>query len=399
MGYASLRWFVPLFLITLLFPPWTSFYVGALRLSVYRVVLLGTFAPALLAVFRGSCGKARPCDWLVLIHVVWSAVALAVHHPIDQAAQSGGIYIVEALGAYLLARAFVRNEQQFRSVIRILTILVSLLVCFTLPEAITGKNLFQPGVFLERRMGLARAYGPFDHPILNGVFCGSILGMAWYGWGHDFRFRFGVLARGLWIVIGACMSVSSGAVATFSTQIFLIAWELSTRRLPKRWLVLCLLACAAYGYVSIASNRSPMAVGISYLTFNPTTAYGRIVIWDYGTASVGRNPIFGIGFNSWEHPTWMSDSMDNFWLYTAVVYGLPASICLVAAVLYLLIRTGRKNGISMACQACRAGWMISIMGMSIGAFTVHLWNAILVYFFFLLGSGAWLLDAPTETQR
>ena len=51
---------------------------------------------------------------------------------------------------------------------------------------------------------------------------------------------------------------------------------------------------------------------MTYFTFSTTSAYNRIIIFEYGSAEVMRNPIFGIGLGDWIRPVWMSDSMDNF---------------------------------------------------------------------------------------
>jgi len=138
-----------------------------------------------------------------------------------------------------------------------------------------------------------------------------------------------------------------------------------------------------------------MTVALYYLTFNRETAYGRVIIWDGGLAEIAQHPFLGNGTGEWQHPTWMSDSMDNFWLYNGVVYGLPAAIALLGAGLYVIWRLGwchfpRRSLI----DRCRRGWMCSFAGLAIGASTVHLWNSSYVCLFLLLGSGAWML--PNE---
>ena len=72
---------------------------------------------------------------------------------------------------------------------------------------------------------------------------------------------------------------------------------------------------------------------ITYLTFNSGTAYWRLHIWNFGSAEVWRNPLFGIGLNDWARPSWMwTASVDNFWLLTAMRYGIPAFLLLVAGI-------------------------------------------------------------------
>ena len=141
-----------------------------------------------------------------------------------------------------------------------------------------------------------------------------------------------------------------------------------------------------------------MKVFISYLTFSPQSAYNRILIWDYGTAEVARNPLFGIGFGDWARPVWMSDSMDNFWLVTAVRYGLPALIFLASAIVLLALRQARANTNDVTVNRHRMAWLAIIIGMAVSGITVHLWNAVFAYFFFLIGTGAWMAYPQKRTS-
>jgi hypothetical protein len=59
-----------------------------------------------------------------------------------------------------------------------------------IPEALTGIHILHDGIsgavggpmapFIEPRMGLERTFGPFDHPILYGVFCASAFSLAYF---------------------------------------------------------------------------------------------------------------------------------------------------------------------------------------------------------------------------
>ena len=114
----------------------------------------------------------------------------------------------------------------------------------------------------------------------------------------------------------------------------------------------------------------------------------------YGTAEVGRHPLFGIGFGDWIRAPWMSDSMDNFWLLTAVRYGLPALIFLAAAIITLAIRQFRISGRDPELNRHRMAWVAIIVGFAVSGVTVHFWNSVFVYFFFLIGTGAWMVYPP-----
>ena len=149
----------------------------------------------------------------------------------------------------------------------------------------------------------------------------------------------------------------------------------------------------AYIAIDLFSTKTPFHVFVNYFTFSKQSAYNRILIFEFGTAEVARHPIFGIGLGEWERPIWMSDSMDNFWLATAVRYGLPALILLLGLLLGLVWAVGQRKNLPAQWRRARHAWAFTLFGITVAAATVHLWNALFVLFFFLLGAGAWLLDA------
>jgi O-antigen ligase len=385
---------VGLFVLALLVPSTLSFYLGELRLSAYRVILLALVIPCVLRWVSGACGPRRAFDYILFFYALWPFVSLtAVHDPMT-GLQSGGIHFVEVIGSYLLGRCFIRNAGEFLAMTKLLTIVVIGLAVITVPESITGIHFLRPGEGnLGRRLGLERAFGPFEHPILLGVFCAAALGISYYGTA-DSRWGIKRLLCALGVIISAFASVSSGPMAALSSQTLLLCWERVTRGRKHRWWALAAVLAAGYVTIACYSNRTPMTVLLYYLTFNAETAYGRITIWDFGTAEVARHPWFGIGFNSWEHPTWISDSIDNFWLCTTMVYGVPAGLALIVACLLIMVKARGAARETVASQ-CLLGWMVTMLGFSVVAATVHLWNATFVLFLLLLGSGVWLGDVST----
>ena len=116
---AMARWcpFWPAVLIcSFVVPTEFSFMVGSLRLTPYRVVLLIAFVPMVLRVFSGRAGKSTVVDSLLIVHVIWSYIVIAYHHDILQSIESGGIRMLELYGSYLVARATVLNERDYRGV-------------------------------------------------------------------------------------------------------------------------------------------------------------------------------------------------------------------------------------------------------------------------------------------
>lgn len=392
---------VTIFLFALLIPTVASFNVGEFRLTLYRVFLISSFVPTFFSVFAGTRTKTLPCDWLMLVFGIWPFVAIVNHQGFASALETGGIHMVEGLGPFLLARCYIRDERSFRGLVLVLTYIVIGLAVFTIPEAITGKH-FLRAVFggsltggLDRRMGLDRAFGPFDHPILYGVFCASALSLAWFTLSADDRVRPSRLMRTGGILVSTLMSISGGPLTASICQIVAIAYDRITRKVPRRWLLFLLSFAVLWIVIDNASNRTPMRVFLTYLTFSSNTAYNRLIIWDYGKWDVWNNPIFGIGFKVWSKPSWMhSNSMDNFWLLIPVRFGVPAFLGVAGAVIYQLIRIGRKQSGIFLQDRCRKGWIFSMVGLIIAGSTVHYWNSLFAHFSFLVGIGAWMAAEP-----
>jgi|HigsolmetaAR202D_1030399.scaffolds.fasta_scaffold02511_3 hypothetical protein len=402
---AALRWcpfWVAMLLLTLALPTEFSFHLGSLRLTPYRLVLIATFVPCLLRLLSGQAGPLRIVDTLMFAHIGWCFIVIAVHHGEAVALESGGIRMLEVLGAYLIARVYVTDERSFRGMLAVAFLVLVLIAPLVVLESLTGFHLikevaarimgvpFYSGI--DQRFGLSRAFGPFDHPILLGVFAASMVGVSWMTalprLGQPRRRRLPTLAA----VAGAMVSLSSGALAALSIQLCLLLWERFTRGVAGRWKILTGLFVAAYTAVDLLSNRSGYHVFLHYLTFSAHTAYNRIIIFQTGIQDVWRNPLFGIGFNVWSKPSWMhSDSMDNFWLVQAVTFGIPGFLTLaLAVILALAMGWGR---LPPRLTRLRMGWVISMIGIIVAACTVHLWNNIFVYFMLLFGGGLWFLNA------
>ena len=165
-----------------------------------------------------------------------------------------------------------------------------------------------------------------------------------------------------------------------------------TSRTLRHWSILSGIVVAAYITVYLISNRSPVEVFISYLSFNQHTSYNRILIWHFEAAKVLRNPILGMGLNEWQRAWLMSDSTDNFWLVKAVRYGVPGLCFLVTVVIVIGTSFARLRSRDRRVQNYRKGWFVTIIGRALAGSKVHYWNAIYCLFIRPVGSGVWMLD-------
>ncbi|WP_165637081.1 O-antigen ligase family protein [Bradyrhizobium shewense] len=390
------------------------FYIGPTRLSPYRLVLVATFIPCLVAWLSGSVGRVRLPDILMLLAAMWGAAVLVGVHGIEQGLQSAGIFVIETFGTFLFARRYIRDVFAFQRMVSALVLMVLCLLPFAIYENVTGSpiliQLFGKIFSVynvagsEPRFGLRRAQGPFEHFILFGIVCSSVFALSYYVFGSSAR-RGGRLVTGF-VTMAVASSLSAGALLSVVVQSLLIGWDKVTASVARRWGILATAVTAAYFLVDLNSNRSPFTVFISYLTFNADNSYMRVHIWHFGMQSVMQHPIFGIGFKDWERPEWLGGSMDNFWLVTAVRYGVPGFLFIAGGLLSVCLGLGRLKNLSFDVAQCRKGLIVTLCGLALASCTVHLWDAPYVLLVFLLGSGMWMFEprnwgspAPSLLQR
>jgi hypothetical protein len=400
---------VALFFLGMMLPTSVGVTLGGLRLSAFRVVLLVMFLPMLVTLLSGRRVRANIFDALVLGHALLALAALVRWGGLQQGIESGGIYVVEFAGAWLMGRVYILSHADFRAFARAFVLTVVVLVGFTLPEALTAVHILHdglatisggaPAAHIEPRMGLERAFGPFDHPILYGVFSAAAFSMAWHVVAERRLFNLSGMAQVGGVGLATFLSASGGPYLVLIMQGFVAVWERALRGVQGRWLMLWALFALIYLGIDLFSNRTPFHVFVTHFTFSTQSAYNRILLFDFGMAEVMRNPLLGIGLGDWTRPSWMSDSMDNFWLLIAMRYGVPAWAMLVALVLGLVVAAARRQGLPEPWKRARHAWAFTLFGIAVAAATVHLWNALFVLFLFLIGAGAWLVDAPLPAGR
>ena len=389
---------ITIFIISLILPIIT--YIGPLRLSPYRIVIIIIFIPYFISWISGKFDGIRLPDILILLTSLWGATALMVTTDFDLAIEPAGILLIETFGSYLLARGLIRRQQDFERMVQTLLWTVVFFVPFAALEALTGRSYplealrFIFNVISDNdigtRLNLYRVQVLFEHPILYGAFCASAIGLTFYviGFGKSI---IGKIPTTSTVIMAAFFSLSTGPFAAIVTQLLIIGWDYITKNIKNRWRILTGIFVFAYITVDFISNRSPFHVIVTYLSFNTGSAYNRILIWNFGSAEVLRHPFFGIGFNEWVRPAWMSASMDNFWLVIAVRYGLPAFLTLATALLIIMFAIGGTRLRNERLAAHRSGILVSLVGLIVAGSTVHYWNAIYSWFMFLVGSGLWML--------
>ncbi|GAB5373572.1 MAG: hypothetical protein AcusKO_00340 [Acuticoccus sp.] len=394
-------------LIAALFVPF-AVPVGSLLLSPSRLYLILAVVPCLFLWLSGAAGRVRAADILLLLLTMWTAISLAVVHGASAAIEPSGIFFIETMGAFLLARCTIRSAEAFHAMIGFLFKIALVLFPFAMLEALTGRNLILEvanGVLpsfrdvpKEARLGLDRVQSVFEHPIHFGVVFGAIVAPTYYVLGYA-RSAAGRLSRTAFITFMAFLALSSGPLTAVIMQFLIMAWDRCLWFFRARWLVLLSGALVFVLLVELFANRSLPAILIDHFSFNSGTAYNRLRIWEYGSASVANNPVFGIGFNEWERPAWMTGSMDMFWLLPGVQNGLPAALLLQFAFIGTIIAVSRRAMPDERSESCKMGFLICLVGLYAAGWTVHYWKAVYVLFMFIWGSGFWLLDLQSRASR
>ena len=394
---------VVVFMIALVVPFIIS--VGELRLSVYRICLLVMIVPLVFSWLSGRAGRIRTADLALFLACAWATVSFSVLHGLAVGVELGGIFFAETMGAYLLARCGIRNADQFFRMARLLFWIILFLLPFAIVETVTSRNLLlqaanavwhsQYAITKDPRWGLFRVQTTFEHPILYGAFCGSAVGLAWMVLGHG---RSLVRRAGgtLLVLVATGLSLSSGILTGVVAQILLIGWNATLKTVRGHWLILAGLVAAAWIFLEFAANRPPAVIFINYFSFDQHSAYMRVHIWNFTTASIAEHPLFGTGFDEWARPSWMRSSIDMFWVLYGVRNGLPAQLALGAAFFAAVLPLAFRRGLDPRRSDYRLGLVLALVGFFLSGWTTSYWNATYVWFVFLLGSGAWLLDAAPD---
>ncbi len=384
------------------------FFLGGLKLSGYRLVLLAFILPAVFHWLNGSAGKIRRIDFLFIGFTFWVALTMTINHGLAEKWEFIGMLMIEMLAPYFIARSYIRNLASFRYFVWWFFLVILVLLPFAIFESLTEKtplldlfgkvmNVYKKWPF-EPRLGLERAQVTMPHPILFGVFFAPAFALVWYvlGWNRKFFSKAGLTG-----IAGAAVfcSLSSGAFMNVIIQMALMAWNKLFQFLRQKWKVLLTCFAILFFVLEVGSNRNLFQIFATHMTLTPGTAWARINTFTFVSDDILRNPIFGIGLRDWTRPHWMVllSSVDNFWLVITLRHGFPGLFLLGVTVITIFVQLGRRPFTGEMADV-RLGYLISLCGLCVSAFTVHLWDATFCFFMFLLGAGIWMLDVDDEEE-
>lgn len=393
-------WPIAFLIASFLAPSELALFISDLRLPPHRVVLLALIPWAFYKLLTSRDIKIRVFDAVFILYNLWS-LNVYVYHAGMEGFIYGGSIALESLGGYIVARVWVRDIETFFATLKFLIACIAVAAIIALPDSVIGGTFthdflqsvtgFAHPRGIESRMGLVRAYGTFDHPIHYGSFCAALFAIYWYAEPKaSTRHKRAMLIAGATV-----LSVSSAPLLCIGLQSFMLLWNRITKSVAMRVHLTVGALVMLYIATTFVTSRPPLQVLVTSTTFDPWTAYYRLLIWEHGLNNVWDNMTMGIGLAEWERPRWMvASTIDSFWLVTAMRTGIPAFLllCLSIALLGRAVVKHSTASKDKEIQRLTLGWMISLIAICLLGATVHFWNVPHTYFFFFLGLGGWIGD-------
>lgn len=397
---------ITLAILSFISPTELSLVAGDLRLSPHRVVFL-VFIP--LAIWRlatrPDC-RLHAYDIPFFGLAVWQTFVFA-YHAGHSGFVYGGSWALESLGAYTIARAYIRDLETLQAALRIVFYSIILAALIATLDTLSGSyfihDLLRAAIGgesmppMEFRKGLARAASTFDHPIHYGTYCATMFALLWMSEPD----RTKQYVRAVVLIVAALLAMSSAPLLSLGLQVAFMIWHKYTLRVFMRTQITLAILIGLYLGVILVSDRSPAQLLIALATFDPWTGLYRLAIWEHGLDNLWASFWFGIGMADWVRPAWMvSPTIDAYWLVLPLRTGAPAFLLLMTGIVliaYGVVARGRSSRDRLR-RNMAAGWMMSLLAICMIGATVHFWNVPHALFYFFLGLGGAIADPKRVAQ-
>ncbi len=400
-----LRILAVLFVISIFIPVEFFVMAGTVRIETYRVILALTLIYAFFN-FRTVLKRADLTDLLLLGLIVLAFASFWVNHSLQKAIESTGLYSLETLGAFYLAKLFITTPERFY---RVNLAFIWALVALTLPaiyeavshhrilhewaERLTGHLSIDYRLYTDYyiRGSIMRTTSVFAHPILYGTLAALFFPFAILLFWRQQKIRQFTMILGL--SISMLTTLSSAPLLSLIFQGFTVLLVKFWHTARRFWVALFFGGLATAMLIQALSNRGFFGILISYLTFNPNTGYFRMLQWEYSMDDILDHPILGIAHNDWTRPywkDWMGDSIDSFWLLVTLQHGVFAFVLLLTACLYAVFSV--LNQVHRQHENVKwmvTAWILSFMSLILIGFTVDYFDKLQPMFFFTLGAMSW----------
>jgi O-antigen ligase len=315
---------------------------------------------------------------------------------------------VEFCGSYFAARVLLSERGQASRLTDLICHVIAIVASCGALDVLTGRpiihdfvrqlmrlpTLVAGGGVVEYRLGILRAMGPIDHPILFGIVCtiGLLLAVGT-------RIR----AKGVTIaacILGVILSMSSAPLLGTVLGLGLLAYDRILTEFRSRWVLLIAIGASAVAS-SFLFMDSPLAFFLSHVDIDKTSYWVRLLQWDTAGEAILNSPWFGVAFQ-WPEmaarmPFWVSTSVDSLWLYLALVYGIPGAALLGLSMLTAACSSSGR-GVNLTTEESRLATTLSVLIVVIIllGFTVDLWEASFILIALLTGMRAHFADWKSQ---
>ena len=392
-----------IFMATLLTP--VSFKVAGLNFPLYRVLLIFILIPLSLRFLREKDYRINAVDLLVLGYIAWTGLSVYANEGMARIPFAGSTAI-DQYGAYLIGRMLIRHAWDFRIFMKYfmwslivlfpLAVLEMFFRAFPVQSLIAAVGLGEPpGTGGEGRLGFPRVQTVMPHAILFGIFCGTAVGNVLYVYRSFWR-KWSAFSLASVLTL---MSLSSTPTLGLLIQLCLVAWDKLLGRVRGKWILGGVLALLFTAILHLSAEGGLFGFFIENVAYEAQSGWGRLEIIQYATAEIVRHPIFGIGFDDWVRPFWRGTaSVDTFWWATAMRFGLPTALFLIAALAVHLYWVLSQDNLDEEAKDYRKGYVIAWAGLLFGLTFVHFWGAPSLFLLTYVGAGVWFYDRRTSPQ-
>jgi hypothetical protein len=391
-------------LLTMFLPEELSFYFGSIRMTVARLVLIITMPLVLVRMAGFVTSREYRFVWndaIVAVLGVWMIVSTTLTEDLSRGFAFGGSAALEFCMPYYVARTYLTKRGDLMATVKFLLYLLAIVGFLGLADWDANKAILKEtaadltGYVKEYvnsrydwRYGLLRAYSVSDHPIHLGLMSafGLLLARAYHGAGRKF-----IVAGCL---TGLVTAISSAPIGAFIVGVALMFGDHIFRRIRAPMRVLPFGAVAFALLIIFLGSRNPWATIFSQITFDPSTAYYRLMQWELIWPYVMQSPWIGIGESMDFLRDELMPSVDSLWLRSAMTFGIPGALLTFATFfgsmsIPVKLDDPRLNLSTDENRLAHALGVVFIVG-AFAATTVYFWNMVWMLTGFLAGVRAQL---------
>ena len=379
---------------TMLLPNEASFFVGTLRMTAARVLLL-ILAPLCLIRFTQRTSLLSYqfvwSDFFVPLTGLWMLLAVWISEGANRAIVGSGVTTLEFVGPYFAARTLLVRHGQALALAHLMSLVIGAVGMIALLDTFCGYYVTHyliskiTGVsfiyLYDIRYGHLRAAATLEHPILLGTACatGMLLGLTL----SATKRAFALCGAGIGLLVSISSAPIMGAFVTFGCLVY----RRLTPGFDARWRCAIILWSLATALL-LAVHPAPFGWLTSHLTFDSMSGYYRLLIWQIAGKVVLDSPIFGIGLtDDWARPNWMPPSVDSLWLRSAMSFGIPGALLIAACIIGSCSRKLDTPTAALSEDERRLGVALSLVQFLyiLLGFTVHFWGVTWILMGFCAG--------------